>query len=272
VTLAGFDLVKTYPAHSGDGQTTAVDDVSFTLAPGETLGLVGESGSGKSTVARMALGLISPTAGRVEFEGKPLAGFSRSDWLRFRRQVQVVFQDPRSALNWRLGIASQITEPLRNFGVGDRAARRVRAAELLDQVNLSSRVLERRPAELSGGQLQRVAIARALALGPTYLVCDEPLSALDVSVQAGIVNLLLDLQTSTGLAMLFISHDLEIVRHMSDQVMVMRHGEVVEAASAQKLYEHADHPYSRELLGLPAQAPDTGADNTPPPAVSGKER
>jgi peptide/nickel transport system ATP-binding protein len=270
VSLQGSHLVKTYPSHHGSGETVAVDDVSFTLAPGETLGLVGESGSGKSTVARMALGLVAPTSGRVEFEGRPLDAFGRRDWAEFRRRVQVVFQDPRSALNWRLGVATQITEPLRNFGIGDRASRRVRAAELLDQVNLSSRVLERRPSELSGGQLQRVAIARALALGPTYLVCDEPLSALDVSVQAGIVNLLLELQSSTGLAMLFISHDLEIVRHVSDQVMVMRHGEVVESASAQRLYDHADHPYSRELLGLPPLVPADGTAIASPPAT-GKE-
>lgn len=270
MSLAGYELIKVYPAHSGSSETTAVNRVSFELAPGETLGLVGESGSGKSTVARMALGLITPTAGRIEFDGRPLSAFSPRDWSAFRRQVQVVFQDPRSALNWRLGITAQITEPLRNFGISDRASRRVRAAELLDQVNLSSRVLDRRPAELSGGQLQRVAIARALALGPTYLICDEPLSALDVSVQAGIVNLLLDLQSETGLAMLFISHDLEIVRHMSDRVMVMRHGEVVESALAADLYKNAGHPYSRELLGLPPQAPQDDTEITSSPAP-GKE-
>ncbi len=228
----------------------ALRGVSFELQPGETLGLVGESGSGKSTLARIVLGLLAPTGGRIEFEGRELSSFDRTDWRDYRRRVQVVFQDPRSALNWRLRIEEIVTEPLRNYGLGNSAARRARAADLLEQVDVSPRLLERRPQEVSGGQLQRVAIARALALEPTYLVCDEPLSALDVSVQAGVMNLLLDLQASRGLSVLFISHDLDVVRHLSDRVIVMYRGEIVEEAGAEELYSRPRHPYTRTLLGL----------------------
>ena len=156
-----------------------------------------------------------------------------------------------------------MTEPLRNYGVGDRRSRRARAVELLEQVDVSARLLERRPPEVSGGQLQRVAIARALALAPTYLICDEPLSALDVSVQAGVLNVLLELQAARGLSLLFISHDLEVVRHLSDRVMVMFRGEVVEQASAALLYESAEHSYSRTLLGLPSVQDGAEEDNPP---------
>ena len=197
MTLAGVDLVKTFEQtgrRRTTTTTTAVQGVSFELRPAETLGLVGESGSGKSTLARIVLGLLDATSGHVEFEGRRLDSFSGADWREYRRRVQVVFQDPRSALNWRVHIEEIVTEPLRNYGTGDRRSRRARATELLEQVGVSPKLLERRPPEVSGGQLQRVAIARALALAPSYLVCDEPLSALDVSVQAGVMNLLLDLQ------------------------------------------------------------------------------
>jgi ABC-type oligopeptide transport system ATPase subunit len=232
----------------------AVRGASFELQPGHTLGLVGESGSGKSTLARIVLGLLHQTSGRVTFDGRPTDDFGRDDWGEFRHSVQAVFQDPRSSLNWRLRIEDIVTEPFRNYHVGTRKWRRGKAAELLEQVNVSPKLLDRRPPEVSGGQLQRVAIARALALEPKYLVCDEPLSALDVSVQAGVVNLLLDLQASRGLAMLFISHDLGVVRHMCDWVLVMYRGEIVESASADELYGSPRHPYSRTLLGLPQEA------------------
>ncbi len=232
---------------------TALRDVSFELSPGETLGVVGESGSGKSTLARIVLGLLPPTKGVVEFGSRAMGSFGAADWRDFRKSVQAVFQDPRSALNWRLDIEEIVTEPMRNYGMGDRRARRARAAELLEQVHVSANLLERRPPEVSGGQLQRVAIARALALDPAYLVCDEPLSALDVSVQAGVMNLLLDLQASRQLSLLFISHDLEVVRHMSDRVMVMYRGEVVESAVVDEFYGRPQHPYSRVLLEFPSE-------------------
>ena len=229
--------------------TVAVNEVSFTLAPGKTIGVVGESGSGKSTLARLTLGLLQATNGCIELDGEDIAGLGREGIKRFRRSVQPVFQDPRSALNWKHSIEVIVTEPLVNFRIGSRTQRRQRAVELLDQVRLSPTILKRKAPELSGGMLQRVAIARALALDPTYLICDEPLSALDVSVQAGVINILLELQESKGLAMMFISHDLEIVRHVSDHVLVMYGGDVVEQAPALRLYENPTHPYTRHLLG-----------------------
>ena len=253
MTLVGVDVVKTFEQKARGRPTTgtpALKGVSFELHAGETLGLVGESGSGKSTLARIVLGLIDATSGHVVFEGRRLDSFTRADWRAYRRRVQVVFQDPRSALNWRVRIEEIVTEPLRNYGVGDRRSRPARAAELLEQVGVSSKLLERRPPEVSGGQLQRVAIARALALAPSYLVCDEPLSALDVSVQAGVMNLLLDLQLERELSLLFISHDLDVVRHLSDRVMVMYQGEIVEEAAADDIYARPQHPYSQALLGL----------------------
>lgn len=232
-------------------QVSAVRGASFSVLPGETLGLVGESGSGKSTLARIVLGLLKPTSGSVTFNGRALDDFSKRDWAEYRHRVQAVFQDPRSSLNWRLKIEDIITEPVRNYGIGDKKSRRELAGSLLEQVNVDPKVLTRRPPDLSGGQLQRVAIARALALDPSYLVCDEPLSALDVSVQAGVLNLLLSLQESRNLAMLFISHDLGVVRHLSDRVLVMYRGEIVESASSREFYGNPRHPYSRLLLGLP---------------------
>jgi peptide/nickel transport system ATP-binding protein len=248
MTIAVRDLSKAFPARSG-GITVAVNSVSFELLPGTTLGVVGESGSGKSTLARLVLCLLPPTAGTIEVDGQDVSTLGKDGLREFRRRVQPVFQDPRSALNRRHTIETIVTEPLLNYRVGNRAARRRRATELLEDVRLSADLLAKKPAELSGGMLQRVAVARALALDPTYLVCDEPLSALDVSVQAGVINLLLDLQEVRGLAMMFISHDLEIVRHVSDDVLVMFSGDVVEHAPADQLYRSAQHPYTRRLLG-----------------------
>jgi|HubBroStandDraft_6_1064221.scaffolds.fasta_scaffold367507_1 peptide/nickel transport system ATP-binding protein len=269
MTLVARDISKVFAGRGRSAASVhAVREASLELAPGQTVGLVGQSGSGKSTLARIVLGLLPPTGGQVIFDDRPTSEFGRADWARFRHQVQAVFQDPRQSLNWRLDIESIVTEPLRNYGVGDRRQRHIRAAELLDQVQVSAKLLARRPADVSGGQLQRVAIARALALAPGYLVCDEPLSALDVSVQAGIVNLLLDLQQTQGLAMLFISHDLGIVRHLSDRVLVMRRGEIVESASAEEFYAGPSHPYSRELVGLTA-APEPSAAERPPADAAG---
>jgi oligopeptide/dipeptide ABC transporter ATP-binding protein len=252
VSLAAVEVTKRFflgsrwplPAE----YTVGVDGVTCEVAPGQTLGVVGESGSGKSTLARLMLGLLTPTSGRIEFEGKPLAGFGPGAWRSFRRSVQPIFQDPRSSLNWRHSIERIITEPLQNFGQG-RAERSKRAEELLEQVRLPTHILKRQTSDVSGGQLQRVAIARALALDPRYLVCDEPLSALDVSVQAGVLNLLLDLQTSRKLAMMFISHDLEVVRHVSDRVIVMYRGAVMEDAPSGDFYSTPRHPYTQVLLG-----------------------
>jgi peptide/nickel transport system ATP-binding protein len=273
MTIRAQDVSKVFEGRGrAGGGTHAVRGASLELGPGQTLGLVGQSGSGKSTLARIILGLLRPTSGEVLFDDSPASKFSASDWARFRREVQAVFQDPRQSLNWRLDIASIVTEPLRNYGIGDRAGRRARAAELLEQVSVSPKLLTRRPPEVSGGQLQRIAIARALALQPRYLICDEPLSALDVSVQAGILNLLLDLQERQGLAMLFISHDLAVVRHLSDHVLVMRRGEIVESAAADEFYQRPAHPYSRELVGLAAATSPAATLDQPEQTETAQEK
>jgi peptide/nickel transport system ATP-binding protein len=266
MSLKASDLSCSFAARRrwlhADGGVLAVDRASLELVPGQTFGIVGESGSGKSTLARMLLGLLPPTAGLLEFEGHDTDSFTRAQWLRFRRSVQPVFQDPRSALNPKHSVETIIGEPLRNFGQRHRAQRRARAIVMLEHVHLTAEVLQRKPQELSGGQLQRVAIARALALDPDYLICDEPLSALDVSVQAGVVNLLLELQDAKNLAMLFISHDLDVVRHMSDTVAVMWRGQIVEQEDAGSIATDPTHPYTRQLLGLAARDEDeAGSDD-----------
>jgi peptide/nickel transport system ATP-binding protein len=238
--------------------TMGVDHVTCEVEPGQTLGVVGESGSGKSTLARLTLGLLAPTGGRIEFDGRPLNDFGRGQWRAFRQAVQPIFQDPRSSLNWRHSIERIITEPLQNFGQNS-VERGHRALALLEQVRLPTQILQRQTSDVSGGQLQRVAIARALALDPTYLICDEPLSALDVSVQAGVLNLLLDLQASKKLAMMFISHDLEVVRHVSDRVIVMYRGAVMEDATAFDFYGQPKHPYTQILLGRASPLPEDEA-------------
>jgi peptide/nickel transport system ATP-binding protein len=246
--------------------TVGVDRVECSVEPGLTLGVVGESGSGKSTLARLLLGLLEPTSGLIEFEGKPIGKFGRAQWRAFRRSVQPIFQDPRSALNWRHSIQTIITEPLGNFGLGAEEQKQ-KALALLEQVRLPTHVLKRQTSDVSGGQLQRVAIARALALDPRYLICDEPLSALDVSVQAGVLNLLLELQSSRRLAMMFISHDLEVVRHVSDRVIVMYHGAVMEDAPAVDLYRQPRHPYTQVLMG---RASPLAEDATVPKEVAAR--
>ncbi|TQO19824.1 peptide/nickel transport system ATP-binding protein [Rhodoglobus vestalii] len=251
MTLSVLNVCKKYPRLRGRSKsegTIAVVDVSFTLEPGKTIGVIGESGSGKSTLGRMVLNLETPTGGEILLDGVNTKKMDAQRVIDFRKAVQPVFQDPRSGLNWKHSIAHIIAEPLMNARY-NRKAIAARSLELLDQVRLTPQVLKRKPRELSGGMLQRIAIARALALNPRYLVCDEILSALDVSIQAGVVNLLLDLQRERDLSMLFISHDLEIVRHMSDDVIVLHGGVVVEQGSAVEIYKHPKAEYTKYLLG-----------------------
>jgi oligopeptide/dipeptide ABC transporter ATP-binding protein len=230
------------------GWVRAVDDVSFDVRRGETLGLVGESGCGKTTVGRTVLQLHRPTSGSVRFEGRELTTASARELRGLRRHMQIVFQDPYASLNSRLTGGSLIAEPLEIHGIGNSRERRRRVHELLETVGLDASMAGRFPHEFSGGQRQRVGIARALALDPSFIVCDEPISALDVSIQAQVVNLLQELQERLGLTYLFIAHDLSVVRHLSDRVAVMYLGKIVELTSREALYERPLHPYTLALL------------------------
>ena len=240
------ELRKYFPA--GGQQVRAVDGVTFSIRRGETLGLVGESGCGKTTVGRCILRLIEPTGGRIRFEDRDLASLGREELRRMRRRMQIIFQDPYSSLNPRMKVGAIIGEPLEIHRVGAKVERRERVAELLRVVGLDPGYADRYPHEFSGGQRQRIGIARALALQPAFIVADEPVSALDVSVQAQVVNLLQDLQEQFGLTYLFISHGLAVVKHISARVGVMYLGKLVELAPAEAIYEAPRHPYTQALL------------------------
>lgn len=227
----------------------AVDDVTLSLAPGERIGLVGESGSGKSTLANVMCGLQAPTDGQVFFQGREVTKRSAADRRAMGRVVSVVFQDPSTALNARMIVREQLADPLHVHKIGSAAEREARVKELAHMVGLPSSVLDALPGQLSGGQRQRVAIARALSLRPQAIIADEPTSALDVSVRAQILNLLTDLKEQLGLAMVFISHDIQTVRYISDRIAVMYHGRLVEEGPAEKLLENPDQDYTRSLLG-----------------------
>ncbi|MEJ1159747.1 ABC transporter ATP-binding protein [Prosthecomicrobium sp. N25] len=252
ILLEAKTIARRYPMRRGLLSRTvdvrAVDGVSLGLARGETLGIVGESGSGKSTAGRMVLGLETPDAGEVRFGGVPMPPPGTAEWRRLRARMQMIFQDPLGALDRRLPVADQIAEPLDIHGLGTPAERQARTRELIEAVGLSVDQARRYPHELSGGQRQRVVIARALATRPDLIVCDEPVSALDVSIQAQVVNLLGDLQAELGLAMLFISHDLRVVRQVSRRVAVMYLGRIVEEGDADDLFARPLHPYTRALV------------------------
>jgi oligopeptide/dipeptide ABC transporter ATP-binding protein len=242
------NLVKHFPVEDSDDLVRAVDDVSFDILAGETLGLVGESGCGKSTVGRCILRLYEPTSGEVWFENQNIIGLPNKQMQALRREMQIIFQDPYASLNPRLSILSIISEPLKIHGIGNKNEQKERVADLLSKVGLDPQFMFRYPHEFSGGQRQRIGIARALALNPKLIICDEPVSALDVSVQAQVVNLLQDLQAEFGLTYLFISHGLAVVEHISQRVAVMYLGKIVEIAEAKELYENPLHPYTKALL------------------------
>lgn len=238
----------------------AVDGVSFDVFPGETLGIVGESGSGKSTIGRAVLQLIKPTAGRVAWLGKNIAGNSRAQMKPYRREMQIVFQDPLASLNPRMTAGDIIAEPLDTFEPGIGAAeRKKRVQEIMSQVGLLPQMINRYPHEFSGGQNQRIGIARAMILKPKLIVADEPVSSLDVSIRAQIINLLADLQKSTGVALMFISHDLAVVRHVSHRVLVLYLGKIMELAKASELLTKPRHPYTQALLSA-APIPDPAVE------------
>ncbi len=240
----------------GSVDVRAVDGISFTVMPGQTLGIVGESGCGKSTTGRLALGLEQPTEGHVTFEGAPMPPAGTAAWRDLRRRMQLVFQDTLGAMDRRLSIAEQVAEPLDIHGIGDKSERADRVAALLRDVGLRPDQAIRYPHELSGGQRQRAVLARALATDPALLVCDEPVSALDVSIQAQVVNMLTDLQAARGIAMVFISHDLKVVRQVSHRVAVMYLGRIVEEGDPDELFADPIHPYTRALVSaIPVPGP-----------------
>ena len=255
------NLVKHFPVEGSDDVWRAVDGVSFDIVRGETLGLVGESGCGKSTTGRCLLRLIEPTRGDIEFEGRDVTAMRKRELRELRREMQIIFQDPNASLNPRMKIGDIVSEPLVIHGIGNKAERHERVAWLLGKVGLDADYMKRYSHEFSGGQLQRIGVARALALNPKLIVADEPVSALDVSVQAQVVNLLQDLQKEFGLTYLFISHGLAVVEHISTRVAVMYLGRIVEIAEAKELYLNPLHPYTQALLSaIPVPDPKEKRD------------
>jgi oligopeptide transport system ATP-binding protein len=256
-----FPITKGIVFQKQVGAIKAVDGINFSLYRGETLGLVGESGCGKSTTGRAILQLYRPTGGEVIFEGKDLTKVKGEDLRKMRRRMQMIFQDPYASLNPRMTVGSIIGEPLEVHNIGaNKKERQERVQELLKIVNLNPYFINRYPHEFSGGQRQRIGIARALAVNPSFIVCDEPISALDVSIQAQIINLLEDLQDEFGLTYLFIAHDLSVVRHISDRIAVMYLGKIVELAQRDELYEKPMHPYTQALLSA-VPIPDPSIEN-----------